>query len=50
MKIDTFNNEIRKETIQSEYNRIKLFIVALTIGFLVMGFLFFGLKNVGAFF
>lgn len=50
MKIDNLQNQIRLEITQSEFNRIKLFISALTVGFLGMGFLFFGLENVGTFF
>ena len=50
MKIDNLQNQILKEVIQSEYNRIKLFITALIIGFLLMSFLLFGLPNVSDFF
>lgn len=50
MKVDIFQDQIRQEIIHSEYNRVKLFISALTVGFLGMGFLFFGLESVGTFF
>jgi len=50
MKVDIFQDQIRQETIQGEYNRLKLFIGTLIFGFLLMGFLFFALKNVGSFF
>jgi len=50
MKNNNIENQIQKEIIQSEYRRLKLFIGALIAGLLVMGFLFFGLNNVGDFF
>ncbi len=50
MKIDNLQNQIRLEITHSELNRIKLFISALTVGFLGMGFLVYGLESVGTFF
>ncbi len=50
MKVDIFQDQIRHETIKSEYNRLKLFIGTLIVGFLLMGFLFFGFKNVDVLF
>jgi ABC-type multidrug transport system permease subunit len=50
IKVDIIQDQIRHDIIQSEYNRLKLFIGVLIVGFMVMGFLFFYLKYVGAFF
>ena len=50
MKLNNIENQIKKEIIQSEYRRLKLFIGVLITGLLVMGFLFLGLNNVGDFF
>jgi len=47
---DHILKEVRLETVESEYKRIKLFIGALAIGFLMMGFLFFVLEEVDSFF
>lgn len=50
MKVDIFTEQIQQEVIQSEYNRIKLFIGTLVVGLLLMSFLLFGLPNVADFF
>lgn len=50
MNIDILKNQIRGEVLISEYNRIKLLISALSIGFILMIFLLFGLPNVADFF
>lgn len=50
MKVDIFTDQIQQEVIQAEYNRLKLFIGTLIVGFLIMGFVFFVLQNVGDFF
>jgi len=47
---DIFTKQIQEEVIQSEYNRIKLFIGTLIVGLLLMSFLLFGLPNVADFF
>ncbi len=49
MKSGNVQDEFRKDIILGELNRIKLFVGALIIGLLVMGFSFFVLK-VGGFF
>jgi adenylate cyclase len=50
MKVENYPDQIEKEIIQGEYSRLKLFIIALIVGFLIMGFLFFGLQDVDDFF
>jgi len=41
---------LNKEAIASEYKRIKMFIGALGLGFLIMGHLFFVMEGVVSFF
>lgn len=48
--IDQINIRLQQQATESDYNRIKLFLGALTIGFLVMGYLFFILEGVVSFF
>lgn len=50
MNIGILKNQIKGEVLISEYNRIKLLISALSIGFILMGFLLFMLPNVADFF
>ena len=47
---ENINERLNIEAIASEYKRIKMFIGALVVGLLVMGYLFFGMENVDSFF
>ncbi len=49
-KIDQINTRLELQATKSDYNRIKLFLGALIISFLVMGYAFFVLEDVVSFF
>ncbi len=50
MEVFNIQEQIQEEIIQSEFNRIKLFIASLLVGFVSMAVLLFGLPDVADFF